>query len=190
MEDVATRLSRARDLHRQSRWAEACDEFAAIDRIEPLAVDDLEAFAEAAQVLGRGEEAVGLLRRAYRARVAAGEINRAITSAFWLWQALIINAEYARANGWLTQVRRLALERGVRALSISQESLAEQQPARTDSSPLIQDNGWFLVSDAYSLIATADYSAATQLLALPAEDASRHREIDLIAFPPSCGGEH
>jgi hypothetical protein len=87
MEDVAIRLSRARKFYDQSRWAEACEEFAAADQQEPLAVDDLEAFAEAAQVLGRGEDAVRLLRRTYQARVAAGEIDRAVTSAFWLWQS-------------------------------------------------------------------------------------------------------
>jgi hypothetical protein len=71
--------------------AEACDEFAAADRLEPLAAEDLEAFAEDVQVLGRGEEAIGILRRAYQVRIEAGEIDRAVTSAFWLWQALIIN---------------------------------------------------------------------------------------------------
>jgi len=48
MADAATRLSRARELHRESRWAEACDEFAAADRLEPLGAGDLEAFAESA----------------------------------------------------------------------------------------------------------------------------------------------
>jgi tetratricopeptide (TPR) repeat protein len=131
MADGATQLSRARDLHRQSRWAEACEEFEAADRLEPLAVDDLEAFAEAAQVLGRGEEAMQLLRRAYEARVEANDIESAVTSAFWLWQLLIINAEFARANGWVAQVRRLTQ----------------------------QDHDWFLITDAYSLIGIAEYEA-------------------------------
>jgi hypothetical protein len=60
MADVATRLSRARELHLQSRWAEACEEFAAADRLEPLDAEDLEVFAEAAQVLGRARRRSGL----------------------------------------------------------------------------------------------------------------------------------
>jgi DNA-binding CsgD family transcriptional regulator len=160
MADGATQLSRARDLHRQSRWAEACEEFAAADRLEPLAVDDLEAFAEAAQVLGRGEEAIRLLRRAYEARVEANDIESAVTSAFWLWQLLIINAEFARANGWVAQVRRLTQ----------------------------QDHDWFLITDAYSLIGMAEYEAAAQLLARAAQDASHRRQIDLVAFATTIWG--
>jgi DNA-binding CsgD family transcriptional regulator len=167
MADDATRLGRARELHRESRWAEACDEFAAADRLEPLVVDDLEAYAEAAQVLGRGEEAVKVLKRAFQARVGTDEIDRAVTTAFWAWQALIINAEYARANGWLAQVRRLLLER-------------LPSPGATD--------GWFLVADAYSLIGLADYNSAAELLARAAEFGSRHDQTDLVAFATTVWG--
>ena len=164
MADVASPLGRARELHLESRWAEACDEFAAADRLEPLTAEDLERFAEAAQVLGRGEEAVKILRRAYEARVAAGDFDWAVTTAFWLWQALIMNREYARANGWVAQVRRLA-----------QERLAQEGPAQEDPAPALpahvtrpvpmEDNGWLLVTDAYALIGLTDYEAAVQLLA-------------------------
>jgi DNA-binding CsgD family transcriptional regulator/tetratricopeptide (TPR) repeat protein len=169
MAEVAARLTRARELHHQPRWDEACDEFEAADRLQPLAADDLEAFAEAAQVLGRGEEAIRLLRRAYHAHLEAGQVDRAVTCAFWRWQALIIDAEFARANGWVAQVRRLAQE-------------------RLDQPELMDDHGWLLVTDAYSLIAMADYDAAVQLLARAAEDASRRRQIDLVAFATAVWG--
>jgi DNA-binding CsgD family transcriptional regulator len=160
MADGATQLMRARDLHRQSRWAEACEEFAAADRLEALAVDDLDAFAEAAQVLGRGEEALRLLRRACDARVEANDIESAVTSAFWLWQLLIINAEFARANGWVAQARRLTQ----------------------------QDHDWFLITDAYSLIGMAEYEAAAELLARAAQDAAYRRQIDLVVFATTVWG--
>lgn len=160
MMDGATQLMRARDLHRQSRWAEACEEFAAADRLEALAVDDLDAFAEAAQVLGRGEEALRLLRRACDARVEANDIESAVTSAFWLWQLLIINAEFARANGWVAQARRLTQ----------------------------QDHDWFLITDAYSLIGMAEYEAAAELLARAAQDAAYRRQIDLVVFATTVWG--
>jgi hypothetical protein len=162
MADMATRLDQARELHLQSRWAEACKEFAAADRIKPLGVQDLELFAEAEQVLGRGDEAVQTLRRAYRARIEAGEVDQAITSAFWLWQALIINAEFARANGWVAQVRRLADKR-----------TADEGPADEDSPTPIDGNGWLLVADAYSHVAAADYDRAVHLVARAAEAATR-----------------
>jgi DNA-binding CsgD family transcriptional regulator len=188
MADVAARLGRARELHLQSRWAEACDEFAATDQLAPLAADDLEAFAEAAQVLGRGEQAISILRRAYQARVEAGEIDRAVVSAFWLWQALIINAEFARANGWLAQVRSLVKERVIADVPAAADSHAPKRPARPDQPGPIDDNGWLLVGDAYALIAAADYDSAVQLLTRAAESGSRRRQTDLVAFATMmCG---
>jgi DNA-binding CsgD family transcriptional regulator len=161
MADVTTRLAQARELHAQSRWAEACEQFSAAERAEQLDADDLERYAEAAQILGRGDEAIRLLRRAFNIRVDAGEVDRAITSAFWICQALIVNAEFARASGWAAQVRR--------------------------SMPDV-DNGWFLFLEAYFLLATADYEAAAQLLARAADMASRRREIDLVAFATTVWG--
>jgi DNA-binding CsgD family transcriptional regulator len=159
--DVAVPLEQARELHAQSRWAEAYRQFAAANRAERLDVEDLERYAETAQILGRGDEAIQLLRRAFDARVDAGEVGRAITAAFWLWQAFIINAEFARASGWAAQVRRALPD---------------------------QDNGWLLVTEAYFLIAAADYDQAAQLLARAADAASRQGETDLVAFATTVWG--
>jgi tetratricopeptide (TPR) repeat protein len=154
MADGASQLGRAREAHEQSHWAKACEEFAAADRDEQLAADDLERYAESAQILGRGAEAIQLLRRAFNLRLDAGEIDRAITSAFWICQALILNAEFARASGWAAQVRR--------------------------SMPDV-DNGWLLMLEGYFAIFTADYDQAAQLLARAADAGSRQGETDLVA---------
>ena len=107
MEAVATaHLARARELHRASRWEEACAEYAAADAEEPLVVEDLEAFAEAAQVSARGDEAVALLHRVFDLRVSAGELDDAAQVAFWLWWALFNNNEVVQASGWLKQTSR------------------------------------------------------------------------------------
>jgi DNA-binding CsgD family transcriptional regulator len=107
MEAVATaHLTRARELHTASRWGEACAEYAAADAEQPLAVNDLEAYAEAAQVSARGDEAVALLRRLFDLRVGANEPGDAAYTAFWLWWALFTNNEVVQANGWLKQVGR------------------------------------------------------------------------------------
>ena len=160
MADVATRLGQARELHAQSLWAEAYRHFSAAGA-EGLGAEDLERYAEAAQILGRGDEAIQLLRRAFDTRVDAGEVDRAITAAFWLWQALIINAEFARASGWAAQVRR--------------------------SLPDV-DSGWLLITEAYFLIAAADYDQAAQLLAHAADAGSRQRDTDLVAFATTVWG--
>jgi DNA-binding CsgD family transcriptional regulator len=160
MAEVATRLGQARELHAQSLWAEAYRHFSAAGA-EGLDAEDLERYAEAAQILGRGDEAIQLLRRAFDTRVDAGEVDRAITAAFWLWQALIINAEFARASGWAAQVRR--------------------------SLPDV-DSGWLLITEAYFLIAAADYNQAAQLLAQAADAGSRQRDTDLVAFATTVWG--
>jgi DNA-binding CsgD family transcriptional regulator len=98
--------ARARDLHRASRWEEACVEYAAADAEEPLAIEDLEAFAEAAQVSARGDEAIALLHRVFDLRVSAGELNHAAQVAFWLWWALFTSNEVVQASGWLKQTSR------------------------------------------------------------------------------------
>jgi DNA-binding CsgD family transcriptional regulator/tetratricopeptide (TPR) repeat protein len=161
MADGSIGLSQARELHAQSHWAEAYEQFAEADRDEQLDADDLERYAEAAQILGRGADAIRLLRRAFNLRVDAGEVDQAITSAFWIFQALIINAEFARANGWAGQVRR--------------------------SMPDV-DNGWLLFLEAYFLVAAADYDQAARLLARAADMASRRREADLVAFATTVWG--
>jgi tetratricopeptide (TPR) repeat protein len=161
MADSSIGLSQARELHAQSLWAEAYEQFAEADRDAQLDADDLEHYAEAAQILGRGADAIRLLRRAFNLRVDAREVDQAITSAFWICQALIINAEFARASGWAAQVRH--------------------------SMPDV-DNGWLLFLEAYFLIAAADYDQAARLLARAADMASRRREPDLVAFATTVWG--
>ena len=184
MADVATRLARARELHLQSRWAEACDEFAAADALQPLAVDDLEAFAEVAQVLGPGTRQSGFFgvpTSPASTRARPTERSRPPSG----WQALIINAEFARANGWVAQVRRLAQERLVEEVPIPEALVSQEHHGY----PVPIDNhGWLVITDAYSLIAIADYDAAIPLLSRAAADAARGRQIDLHAFATTVLG--
>lgn len=108
MEAVATaHLARARELHRASRWEEACAEYGVADGEVPLAVEDLEAFAEAAQISARGDEAVALLRRVFDLRVSAGDLDDAAQVAFWLWWALFTGNEIVQASGWLKHTSRV-----------------------------------------------------------------------------------
>ena len=107
MDAVTTaHLARARELRRVCRWEEACAEYAAADAVEVLAVEDLEAFAEVAQVSARGGEAVALLRRVFDLRVRAGELEDAAQVAFWLWWVLLNTNEVVQASGWLQQTSR------------------------------------------------------------------------------------
>ena len=57
--------------------------------------------------MGRGDDAVAVLRRAYAARVDAGDVAAALRNAFWLYRALTFNAEFAQAAGWIARATRL-----------------------------------------------------------------------------------
>jgi DNA-binding CsgD family transcriptional regulator len=106
--DVVAELARAREHHRRQAWADACEAFRAIDRVSPLAIDDLGRLAESAHVLGRVDEAVPLLQRVYQAHVGAGETGPAVRTAFYLWHALTVKGEFAHAGGWIARARRMA----------------------------------------------------------------------------------
>src|SRR5690349_8766477 len=45
-------LDTARGLHAESQWARACEEYAAADRAAQIEIEDLESWAEAAQLIG------------------------------------------------------------------------------------------------------------------------------------------
>ena len=99
---------RARLAHRERRWADAVDAFAGVDGACPLDAEDLERFAEALDLVGRGAAAVAVLDRAYAARVAAGDVGGALRDAFWLWRAFAFNAEFAHAGAWIARATRVA----------------------------------------------------------------------------------
>ncbi|WP_431682429.1 LuxR C-terminal-related transcriptional regulator [Kitasatospora sp. KL5] len=109
--DAAAAITDARRLHGGRAWRDACEAYAAADGgggPAGLGPDDLEDWAESAQLLGRGEEAAGVLQRAYRAREEAADVRGALRCAFWLAEVLSMRGEFAHAGGWLARAARLA----------------------------------------------------------------------------------
>jgi hypothetical protein len=72
MNEHARHLVAAREHHRASRWVQACEEYSAADRVTPLGIEDLEGWAEAAQVIGRVDEAIDVLARCFERRAQSG----------------------------------------------------------------------------------------------------------------------
>ena len=105
--DVSAERERARRAHRERRWTDAVDAFTAVDAAGPLGVEDLERLAEALDLVGRGDDAVAALQRAYTARAVAADVGEALRDAFWLWRALAFNAEFAQAGAWIARAARL-----------------------------------------------------------------------------------
>ena len=165
MADAAVHLARARELRRNSEWGPACDEFRAAGGIGGLGVEDLEGFAECAQILGLRSEAVAALERSFALRMAAGQARAAEASAFWLWEAYALNNEFARANGWMARVRELGELNGE-----------------------WHEHGWFLITMAYGLIGAGDYAGARSVLARAHDEAVAAADLDQLAFSTLLNG--
>src|SRR4051794_21380884 len=106
--DATTELKRARQAHARQAWADACACFAAADAVAPLAPGDLELAAEAADLSGRGGDAVHLLRRAFLAHAGEGGVGPALRSAYWLCKGLAWSGDFAQAEAWLARAHRVA----------------------------------------------------------------------------------
>ena len=156
---VAAAVSRARELHRLTRWDDACVEFLAADADHALDAGDLELLAEAAQLAGRQHEAASALERAFTLRAAAADLQAAATAAFWLYLLHTYAGEFARASGWMSRLRDL-----------SEQLNAEEEP------------GWLHIAAAHRLIAQGRYDdARAELLGAVAQGRAR-REVDLETF--------
>ncbi len=158
--DVAAELRRARECYRRQAWADAVDAFQAVDRVAPLAIEDLELLAESAHILGRGDDAVELLQRVYEARVGEGSgTGRAVRTAFYLWHALVAKGEFARAGGWIARAWRLV-----------------------ESEPACAELGYLLIPDAERQVGGGELDGAFATASRMVELAGTIGDRDLVAI--------
>ena len=100
-------LGRGREAYARERWADAYDLLMAADRSCELGAAELELLATCAYMLGRVENYLGSLERAYHAHVEAGAGLAAIRCAFWIGVHLAQRGEMGGAGGWLGRAQRL-----------------------------------------------------------------------------------
>ncbi len=156
---AAAAVSHARELHRLTRWEDACVEFLAADAERALDAGDLELLAEAAQLTGRHHEAASALERVFTLRAAAADLNSAATAAFWLYLDCMYAGEFARASGWMSRLHDL-----------SEQLDAEEEP------------GWLHIAAAYQLIAQGRYDDARAELPDAVVQGRERGEVDLETF--------
>jgi len=130
------------------------------DQAAPLGVEDLELLATSAYMLGRDEEYVSCLERAYHSYLGAGEAMRAVRCAFWVGMNLALRGEMGRATGWLGRAQRLVEHEG--------RDCVEQ--------------GYLLLPLMFEHEATGDYEAAAATAADAAGIGERFGEADLFAL--------
>lgn len=160
-------LQRGRDAFERQAWADAAAGLSAADREEELGPDDLERLALATYLLGRFEESAEITRRAYQASTRAGDVGRAVRSAFWLAVEHLGRGEMAQAAGWLGRAERL---------------VTGDDEERVES-------GYLLVAAAVKDLASGEASAALQSYQRADELATRFADPDLQVLARLGQGE-
>ena len=105
-----TALDRGRAAYDRRDWADARELLSVADREDSLALEDLERLAIATYLVGKYAESMEISRRAYRDSLRAGDVGRAVRSAFWVAVEHLGRGEMAPAAGWLARAERLVAE--------------------------------------------------------------------------------
>ena len=100
-------LDRGRRSVARAAWVDAYDALTAADQAVPLGASDLELLGRAAYMLGRDDDYVGALVRAYRAHLDGGAPLPAIRCAFWIGHSWLFRGQAAPASGWFSRAARL-----------------------------------------------------------------------------------
>ena len=153
-------IQRGRGSYAKRAWTDAYESLSRADRAQPLAAEDLESLATSAYMLGRDEDYVSAMERAYQAHLDAGADLRAARCAFWIAINLILRGRHGGATGWLGRARRI-VER-------QQRDCVER--------------GYLLLADMFEHEAAGDLEAAASVAAEAAAIGERFGDTDLLAL--------
>ncbi len=103
---VVDDLAQARDAYERRDWTAAYGALSTTDPVS-LAGADYARLATAAALLGRHNDCIQALQRAYALHVEAGDVPAAARSAFWLAMSLVNAGEPSVAGGWVGRGERL-----------------------------------------------------------------------------------
>jgi len=104
--DVVEELQRAREAFDRRDWVAAYEGLAAAGSDALLAADFAD-LATAAYLVGRHNDCIQALQRAYQGHLDAGDQQAAVRCAFWLAMTLMDRGEVAVANGWISRAERM-----------------------------------------------------------------------------------
>lgn len=107
---VVDDLARAREAFERREWLAAYEGLSAVGD-DGLFATDFADLAVSAFLVGRHNDCVQALQRAYQAHLETGEVAAAVRSAFWLAMTLIDRGEAAVAGGWVARAQRLLTDR-------------------------------------------------------------------------------
>ena len=103
---VVDELIRAREAYERRDWVAAYGDLSHADA-EAMTSDDFARLAMTAYLLGRTNDCLQAMQRAYQGHLAAGDVLAATRSAFWLAMVLIESGEPVVGAGWIARGQRL-----------------------------------------------------------------------------------
>ena len=160
MADDVGELERGRQAFADHAWTDAYESLAAAERSNQLGAEDLELLATTAYMLGREEDYLRLLERAYRAHLNTGEGLAALRCAFWIGVTLASGGEMGRAGGWIGRAQRLLEREGGDRV----------------------ERGYLLLPRVFELEGSGDLEAAAATAAEAAAIGERFDDPDLFAL--------
>jgi DNA-binding CsgD family transcriptional regulator len=159
-------LERGRAAYAESAWMDANERLSRADRAEALGADDLERLATSFYMLGREDDYLSCLTRAYRSHLEGRAALRAARCAFWMCMTLALRGELGGAGGWLGRAQRLVEREG--------RACVEQ--------------GYLLTPLIFEHEASGDYAGAIAVAADVGAIAERFGDSDLFALAAQAQG--
>jgi DNA-binding CsgD family transcriptional regulator len=162
---IVEELIRAREAYGRREWLAAYDGLsdAAPDELAPA---DFVRLATAAYLLGRRNDCVQALQRAYQLNLDAGDTLAAVRAAFWLALVLLTSGETAIGGGWVARSQRLLAE--------------------IDGD--VVERGYVLIPLMFRHVFSGEFDAARQLAEQITGYGHRYRDPDLVALGLSSQG--
>lgn len=127
---------------------------------DQLTAEDFSRLATAAYLVGRRNDCVQALQRAYQMHLDAGHVPAAVRVAFWLALVLMTSGETAIGGGWVGRAQRLL--------------------ADVDGDAV--ERGYVLIHVMYRHIFAADFAPALDMAAQITEYGRRFADPDLLAM--------
>jgi ATP/maltotriose-dependent transcriptional regulator MalT len=103
---VVDDLARAREAYERREWVAAYDSLSDVET-SALDADDFARLSVTAYLLGRRNDCVQAMQRAYRVHLDRGETLAAVRCGYWLGMVLLMGGEAAVGAGWVGRCRRL-----------------------------------------------------------------------------------
>jgi DNA-binding CsgD family transcriptional regulator len=162
---MADALTLGRQFVAERRWADAYRELGSANDERPLALEDLEHFANAAYMCAAYDDCDAAWTRAHQEWLQQGDIPRAAHAAFSFASGLVFRDEFAPAMGWIARGRTIL-----------------------ESGPDCSERAWLLILTGLPMMFMGDPASAHPMFVEAIAVADRFDDIDIRSLARlACG---